>query len=90
MFNKKEDKVSLNKKEELLARIRPIIAKQLGVDEAKIILQSKLNEDLGADSLDSIEVIMALEEEFNIEILDGDAEKMKTVEDVVRYLADKV
>ena len=65
------------------------IAKQLGIDEAKITLQSKLNEDLGADSLDSVQVIMALEEEFGIEILDEDAEKIKTIEDIVRYLTDR-
>ena len=90
MFNKKEDRIPESKKQELFARIRPIIAKQLGIDEAKITLQSKLNEDLGADSLDSVQIIIALEEEFSIEILDEDAEKIKTIEDVVRYLTDKV
>ena len=67
-----------------------IIAKQLGVDETKITLQSKLNEDLGADSLDSTELVMAIEEEFNIEILDEEAEKMQTVGDVLDYLHDFV
>jgi len=89
IFNKKEDRIPESKKQELFARIRPIIAKQLGIDEAKITLQSKLNEDLGADSLDSVQVIMALEEEFGIEILDEDAEKIKTIEDIVRYLTDR-
>ena len=73
-------------KDEILLKLKPIIATQLNVDEAKITLQSKLNEDLGADSLDSTELVMALEEEFNIEILDEDAEKMQTVEDVINYL----
>lgn len=86
MFNKKEDKNSEGKKQELLTRIRPIIAEQLGVNEAKITAQSKIGDDLGADSLDATELVMALEEEFNIEIFDEDAEKMTTVNDILAYL----
>lgn len=74
---------------EIFAKIKTIIAKQLGVDEAKITLQSKLNDDLGADSLDATELVMVLEEEFNIEILDEDAEKMLTIGDVLDYLVKK-
>lgn len=77
-------------KDELFLKVKTIIAKQLGVDEAKITPQTKLNEDLGADSLDALEIIMALEEEFNIEILDEDAEKMRTVEDTLDYLVKKI
>lgn len=87
---KKEDRIPENKKQELLVRIVPIIAKQLDIEQTKITLQAKINEDLGADSLDSTELVMALEEEFNIEILDEDAEKMKTIEDIIRYLASRV
>lgn len=76
-------------KNEIFSKIKPIIAKQLGVDETKITPQSKLNEDLGADSLDPTELVMALEEEFNIEILDEDAEKMQTVGNILDYFAKK-
>ena len=89
MFGKKEDKIPDQKKEELLRRIRPVIARQLEIDENKVVLSAKVAEDLGADSLDATELIMAFEEEFNIEIPDADIEKIKTVEDIVRYLADK-
>ncbi len=75
---------------EIFLKVKSIIAKQLGVDEAKITLQSKLNEDLGADSLDATELVMAIEEAFNIEILDEEAEKMLTVGDIVGYLSKKV
>jgi len=76
-----------DKKEELFLKVKSIIVKQLGVDETKITLQSKLNEGLGADSLDATELVMALEEEFNIEILDEVAEKMLTVSDIIEYLS---
>ncbi len=74
---------------DIFSKIQSVIAKQLGVDAAKITLESKIGEDLGADSLDATELVMALEEEFNIEILDTDAEKMIAVKDVLAYL-DKV
>lgn len=74
---------------DIFIKVKSIIAKQLGVDEAKITLQSKLNEDLGADSLDATELVMAIEEAFNIEILDEEAEKMLTMGDIVGYLSKK-
>ena len=67
-------------------RIKKIIVNRLGVDESKITENSSFVDDLGLDSLDIIELIMAFEEEFNIEIPDKDAEKMKTVGDVIKYL----
>jgi len=67
-------------------RIKKIIVNQLAIDESKITENSSFLDDLGADSLDIIELIMVFEEEFNIEILDKDAEKIKTVGDVIRYL----
>lgn len=88
MFKKKEKEVPEERKQEIFLKIRPIIAKELQVDEDKIELSSRIVEDLGADSLDSIEIAMALEEEYNIEILDVDAEKLKTIEDIVFYLAE--
>lgn len=75
---------------EIFSKIQTVVAKQLSVDVAKVNLDAKLNEDLGMDSLDATELIMALEEEFNLEILDEDAEKMKTVRDILTYLDKKV
>ena len=71
---------------ESMDRIKKIIVDQLGVDENKITENSSFIDDLGADSLDIVELIMAFEEEFDIEIPDEDAEKMKTVGDAVKYL----
>jgi len=67
-------------------RIRTIIAEELDVDKASIEPRSKLADDLGADSLDAVELIMAIEEEFDVEIDDNDATKIKTVQDIVDYL----
>ncbi len=71
-------------------RVKEIIAEQLGVEKEKITPESKFIEDLGADSLDVVELIMAFEEEFGIEIPDEDAEKIQTVGDVIKYLQEKV
>ena len=72
---------------ESMDRIKKIIVDQLGVDESKITENSSFVDDLGADSLDIVELIMAFEEEFDIEIPDEDAEKIKTVGDAVKYLS---
>ena len=72
---------------ETMDRIKKIIVDQLGVDESKITENSSFVDDLGADSLDIVELIMAFEEEFDIEIPDEDAEKMKTIGDAVKYLS---
>lgn len=71
-------------------RIKKIIAEQLGVKEEEVKSESAFIDDLGADSLDTVELIMSLEEEFNIEIPDDDAEKMVKVSDVVQYIKTKV
>jgi acyl carrier protein len=71
-------------------RIKEIIADQLGVEVDKLTPDAKFVEDLGADSLDVVELIMSFEEEFNIEIPDEDAEKIKTVGDVLNYLNEKL
>lgn len=89
MFKKKESEIPENRKQSILLKIKPIIAKQLEISEERITLEAKIIEDLGADSLDAIEIVMALEESFNIEIMDEDADKMQTVEDVVVYLAER-
>jgi len=71
---------------ESMDRIKKIIVDRLGVDESKITEDSSFVDDLGLDSLDIVELIMAFEEEFDIEIPDKDAEKMKTVGDAIKYL----
>jgi acyl carrier protein len=72
--------------ENLEQKVREIIAEQLGISEDEINKESTFLDDLGADSLDIVELLMALEEEFSLEIPDEDAEKMHTVGDVVLYL----
>ena len=67
-----------------------IIAKQLGVEEDNVTPDASFMEDLGADSLDTVELVMALEEEFDIEIPDSDAEKIQTVQDALSYLDEHV
>ena len=69
--------------------MKPIIAEQLSVDESEIKAESNFKEDLGADSLDLFELVMALEEEFGVEIPSEDLEKIVTVNDVIEYLKGK-
>jgi acyl carrier protein len=67
-------------------KVKAIVVEQLGVDEAEVKIDSTFIDDLGADSLDIVELIMAFEEEFNVEIPDDVAEKIKTVKDTVEYI----
>lgn len=67
-------------------KVKSIIVEQLGVDEAEVTPEAHFIDDLGADSLDTVELVMALEEEFGIEISDEDAEKIQTVGDVSKYI----
>jgi len=71
-------------------KIKSIIAEQLGVKPEEVTPQASFIEDLGADSLDTVELVMALEEEFEIEIPDEDAEKMATVGDAIKYIEEKI
>ncbi|MDE1171992.1 MAG: acyl carrier protein [Verrucomicrobium sp.] len=71
-------------------RVKEIIVEQLGVNPEQVTPAAKFIEDLGADSLDTVELVMAFEEEFNVEVPDEEAEKLQTVGDVVRYIEDKV
>ena len=73
----------------LFEEIQEIICEQLKARPEEVKLETSFIDDLGADSLDSIELVMALEEKFNIEIPDEDAEGMNTVDDVIRYVAKK-
>jgi len=67
-------------------RVKSIIMEQLGVDEEEITPEASFTNDLGADSLDNVELVMALEDEFGIEISDEDADKISTVQDVIDYI----
>lgn len=68
-------------------KVKSIIMEQLGVEEEEVTAAASFADDLGADSLDQVELVMALEEEFNIEISDEEAEKIKTVQDAVTYIS---
>ncbi|GHC64872.1 acyl carrier protein [Roseibacillus persicicus] len=68
------------------ARIKDIIVEQLGVNEDQVTPEAKLMEDLGADSLDAVELVMAIEEEFGIEVPDDEAEKLTSMGDILAYV----
>ena len=70
-------------------KVRDIIVEQLGVNPEQVTINASFIEDLGADSLDTVELVMAFEEEFSVEVPDEDAEKLQTVGDVVKYIEEK-
>ena len=78
------------KKEEVLARLKDIIVDRLSVEEDQIVSEASFVEDLGADSLDIVELIMGIEEEFDIEIPDEDAEKLTSVGEAMNYTLAKI
>lgn len=69
-------------------KVKKMIVEQLGVNEAEVVPEAKFIDDLGADSLDIVELIMALEDEYGIEIPDEDAEKIETVGDAIKYIEE--
>lgn len=73
----------------IVDKVKAIIVEQLGVEEADVKIESSFIEDLGADSLDIVELVMALEEEFEITIPDEDAEKIRTVGEAVSYIQER-
>ena len=75
--------------DDVLSKVRKIVADHLGIDEAKVTDESSFIDDLGADSLDTVELVMAFEEEFGAEISDSDAEKILTVGDAVKFIENK-
>ncbi len=75
--------------EEIFEKVKKVVIEQLGVEADKVKNETVFADDLGMDSLDVVEFIMALEETFDIEIPDEDAEKMKTIEDTVNYISSK-
>lgn len=78
----------MSAKDAIFDKVKAIIVDQLGVEEDEVSPESSFIEDLGADSLDIVELIMALEEEFEIEVPDEDAEKLTTVADAVNYIKE--
>ena len=77
-------------KDETYKKVQKIVIDQLGVKEEQVKLEAKFTDDLGADSLDTVELVMALEEEFEIEIPDEEAEKISTVQSAVDYIKKEV
>lgn len=75
--------------EELFAKIKSMIADRLNVDEAAVTMEASFKDDLGADSLDLVELVMELEDEFDIEIADEEAEKIASVGDVINYIKSR-
>jgi acyl carrier protein len=79
--------MTINQKpNETIEQVKQIIAEQLGVEEAEVTASASFVDDLGADSLDQVELVMALEEAFDLEIPDADAEKIRTVQDAIAYI----
>jgi acyl carrier protein len=74
---------------DIAERVKRIIVEQLGVSEEEVTPEASFIEDLGADSLDIVELVMALEEEYDMEISDEDAEKIQTVNDVINYVKER-
>ena len=71
------------------SRVKSIIVDKLGVDESEVVAEASFTNDLGADSLDTVELIMEFEKEFNVSIPEDEAEKIATVSDAINYIADK-
>ncbi len=74
----------------VVEKVKKMIVEQLGVNESEVVPEAKFIDDLGADSLDIVELIMALEDEYGIEIPDEDAEKIETVGDAIRYIEEHI
>ena len=75
--------------DDVASKVRKIVAEHLGIDEAKVTEEASFIDDLGADSLDTVELVMAFEEEFGSEISDSEAEKILTVGDAIKFIENK-
>ena len=71
-------------------KVRDILVEQLDVEEEKVTMEASISDDLGADSLDVVDLVMSLEEEFDVEIPDDQVENIKTVGDIVKYIEDNI
>jgi acyl carrier protein len=78
--------MAIEAKKEVVEKVKQLISEQLGVDEAEVTPSASFADDLGADSLDQVELVMALEEAYDLEISDADAEKILTVQDAISYI----
>ena len=76
--------------EEIFQALKELIVEQLGVDEEKVTMDAAFTDDLGADSLDVVELVMSIEERFNVEISDDQADKLLAVSDLVKYIKNNV
>ena len=76
--------------DDISSKVKNIVADHLGIDEAKVTEESSFIDDLGADSLDTVELVMAFEEEFGSEISDNEAEKILTVGDAIKFIESKI
>jgi len=82
--------MSTMSRDEILTQLKPVVAEQLGVDESEVREDASFTEDLNADSLDLVELIMSLEEKFGLQISDEDAEKLTTVGESVDFISEHV
>lgn len=82
--------MSMLQPSEIERRVKKIVVEQLGVKEDEVTVEASFVDDLGADSLDTVELVMALEEEFETEIPDEDAEKIVTIKDAVKYILERM
>jgi acyl carrier protein len=89
MFRNREHTLRRMKMADIEAKVKKIISEQLGVPEADVKPEASFVNDLGADSLDTVELVMALEEEFGVEIPDEDAEKIASVQNAIEYIKAK-
>lgn len=87
-FLESTDKVKVRAMSDIAGRVKKIVVEHLGVDEGKVTEAASFIDDLGADSLDTVELVMAFEEEFNVEIPDDAAEKIQTVGDAINFIKE--
>lgn len=78
------------KQEEVFAKVRTLVAKQLSISESEVTAEASFLDDLGADSLDQVELIMSFEEEFDIEIPEDEADKIRKVQDVLNFIEERL
>ena len=89
LFIKKKSIKGFNMAEDISSKVKKIVADHLGIDEGKVTDEASFIDDLGADSLDTVELVMAFEEEFGSEISDSEAEKILTVGDAIKFIESK-
>ena len=76
-------------KEEIFNKLKELVADQLGVEEDEVTMEATMQDDLGADSLDLVDLVMSVEEEFGVKVADEDLENIKTVGDIVNYIEER-